>query len=70
MIGIPSDTFDEVRGESDSLAGLIIEISGKFAAVNETVNYKEYEFTVLAIEKMRIQRVKVTIHEVVAETDD
>ena len=70
VIGIPSDTFDEVRGESDSLAGLIIEISGKFAAVNETVNYKEYEFTVLAIEKMRIQRVKVTIHEVVAETDD
>ena len=70
VIGIPSDTFDEVRGESDSLAGLIIEISGKFAAVNETVNYKEYEFTVLAIEKMRIQRGKVTIHEVVAETDD
>jgi putative hemolysin len=70
VIGISSDAFDEVRGESDSLAGLIIEISGKFAAVNETVRYKEYEFTVLAIEKMRIQRVKLTIHEVVKyETD-
>lgn len=65
VIGISSDAFEEVRGESDSLAGLIIEISGKFAAVNEVVRYKEYEFTVLAIEKMRIQRVKVTIHEVV-----
>jgi putative hemolysin len=62
VLGIPSDTFDEVRGESDSLAGLIIEISGKFAAVNEMVRFANYEFTVLAIEKMRIQRVKVTIH--------
>lgn len=70
VIGIPSDTFDAVRGESDSLAGLIIEISGKFAAVNETICYKQYEFTVLAIDKMRIQRVKLTIHEAVNEERD
>ncbi len=63
VIGVPSDTFDTARGESDSLAGLIIEISGKFAAVNETIRYQQYEFTVLAVEKMRIQRVKLTIHE-------
>lgn len=62
VLGMPSDTFEPVRGESDSLAGLILEISGKFAAVNESVKYEHYEFTVLAIEKMRIQRVKVTIH--------
>ena len=70
VIGIPSDTFDAVRGESDSLAGLIIEISGKFAAVNETIYYKQYEFTVLAIDKMRIQRVKLTIHEQSEEEPD
>lgn len=63
IIGIPSDTFDPVRGESDSLAGLILEISGKFPAVNETISFKEYEFTVLEIDKMRIQRVKLTISE-------
>ncbi len=63
VIGVPSDTFDSARGESDSLAGLIIEISGKFAAVNETIRYQQYEFTVLAVEKMRIQRVKLTINE-------
>jgi CBS domain containing-hemolysin-like protein len=33
LIGEPSDTFENVRGESDSLAGLILEISGKFPAV-------------------------------------
>jgi putative hemolysin len=63
LLGIPSDAFDKVRGESDSLAGLVLEIHGKFAAVNESVRYDQYEFTVVAVEKMRIQRVKVTIHQ-------
>jgi gliding motility-associated protein GldE len=64
LIGEPSDTFDMVRGESDSLAGLILEISGKFPAVNETVSYEQFDFTVLQIERMRIQRVKLTINEI------
>lgn len=63
MIGLPSDEFEEARGESDSLAGLILEISGKFPAINETISYKHYDFTVLNIDKMRIQRVKLTINE-------
>lgn len=61
ILGEPSDTFDSIRGESDSLAGLILEISGKFPVVNETISYKQYSFTVLAIEKMRLQRIKLTI---------
>lgn len=63
LIGEPSDTFDNVRGESDSLAGLILEISGKFPAINETISYEQFDFTVLQIEKMRIQRIKLTINE-------
>jgi gliding motility-associated protein GldE len=63
MIAVPTDTFEDVRGESDSLGGLILEISGKFPAVNETVSYGTYEFTVLEVDKMRIKRVKVTINE-------
>jgi putative hemolysin len=70
VIGVPSDAFDTVRGESDSLAGLILEISGKFAAVNESVNFEQYQFTVLAIDKMRIQRVKLTINEPVVEKEE
>ncbi len=62
VIGEPSDTFDAARGESDSLAGMILEIRGRFAAVNESVKFENYEFTVMALDKMRIQRVKLTIH--------
>lgn len=63
MTGVSTDTFDGVRGESDSLAGLILELSGKFPSVNETISYQNYDFTVLNLDKMRIQRVKLTINE-------
>lgn len=62
ILGLPSDEFDSVRGESDSVAGLVLEISGKFVVVNESVKFQQYEFTVVAVEKMRITRVKLTIH--------
>jgi CBS domain containing-hemolysin-like protein len=58
---IPLDTFDDVRGESDSVAGLVLEISGAFPEVNETVNSGDFHFTVLDINKNRIQTVKVVI---------
>lgn len=70
VLGVPSDTFDTVRGESDSLAGLLLEISGKFPAVNETVTYEEYDFTVLEVDKMRIRRIKVTINEPSEEEEE
>ena len=62
LMGLPSDTFEEVREESDSIAGLILELSGRFPSVNETVSHDMYDFTVLNLDKMRIQRVKVTIN--------
>jgi gliding motility-associated protein GldE len=37
-MGLHIDTFDAVKGESDSLAGLVLEIAGEFPPINETVN--------------------------------
>jgi putative hemolysin len=64
IIGLPLDTFDEVKGESDSLAGLILEISGKIPAENEEVEVGDFKFTILEIERNRIQKVKLTIRPV------
>ncbi|MCG7857361.1 gliding motility-associated protein GldE [Flavihumibacter sediminis] len=61
VIGVPLNTFDEVRGESDSLAGLILEIYGKFPAVNEVVEVGDFQFTILELDRNRIQKVKLTI---------
>jgi putative hemolysin len=61
VIGLPADTFDEVRGESDSLAGLVLEIAGEFPQVNEEVESGNYIFIPLEIHKNRLDKVKVTI---------
>lgn len=55
------DTFDKVRGESDSLAGLILEISGDIPKVNDVIPCGDFEFTILDADSSRIKKVKVAI---------
>ncbi len=59
---LPVDTFDEVRGESDSLGGLVLEIAGAFPAINETIKSGDFEFTVLEADKNRLKTIKIGIH--------
>ena len=61
-MNIPPDTFDEVRGESDSLGGLVLEIAGEFPAINSTVQSGDFDFTILDADKNRIKTVKITIN--------
>jgi CBS domain containing-hemolysin-like protein len=61
MMGLSSDTFDLVRGESDSLAGLILEVAGEIPSANQVITVGDFDFLVLEVEKNRIRKVKVTI---------
>ena len=61
IMELPMETFDEVRGESESLAGLVLELAGAIPAVNEVISSGDFEFTVLEVEKNRLQKIKVTI---------
>jgi len=58
---LPPETFDSVRGESESLAGLVLELSGEFPTTNSVINVGDFEFTVLEAYKNRIMEIKVTI---------
>ncbi len=58
---IPVDTFDKIRGDSDSLAGLVLEIAGEFPQVNEIFASGNYTFIPLEINKNRIEKVKVSL---------
>lgn len=60
-MNLPLSTFEEVKGDSDSLAGLILEISGKIPAENEVISVGDFQFTILELSRNRIQKVKVTI---------
>jgi len=61
MMDLPIDTFERVRGDSDSLAGLILEIAGHFPAVNDVVLSGDFEFTILELDRNRIKKVKITV---------
>ncbi len=62
IIRMNEDVFAEVRGESDTLAGLILELEGSFPQKNDLINYKNFIFEVQILEKRRIKRLKVTIN--------
>ncbi len=61
------DTFDAVKGESDSLAGLVLELAGEIPTANQIIPCGDFEFTVLEIAKNRIQKIKVTIKPQIGE---
>ncbi len=51
--------FDEVRKDSDTLAGLVIEMAGKIPQKNEKITYENFTFIVEAADKRRVKRVKL-----------
>lgn len=56
------DKFEEEKGESETIAGFILEISGKFPKVGEKIKFKNYTFTIEALDKKRIKQLKATRH--------
>ena len=53
--------FESNKGEAETIAGFILEISGSFPKLNSKINYKNFVFTIESLDKKRIKRVKVTI---------
>lgn len=52
--------FEEEKGESETLAGFLLEISGRFPKKGEKINFKNYTFTIEALDRKRIKQVKAT----------
>ncbi|MDB5193199.1 MAG: gldE [Segetibacter sp.] len=61
VIALPVETFDEVRGESETLAGLVLEVAGEIPKVGAVITTGDFDFTVIEVEKNRLQKIKVTI---------
>lgn len=62
ILNIEDDEFEDVEGDADSLAGLLLEIKGDFLSVHERLDYKNYSFEIVGLEGRRISKVKVTVH--------
>jgi len=62
ICSIDSNSFDEIKGDADTLAGLLLEMKGNFPLLNEHLNYKNIEFTVEDMDKRRIKKIKVVFN--------
>ncbi len=61
ILGIDDKVFDEVKGDSDSLAGVLLEIYQDMPVKNTKIEFQNFEFTVLSVDKRRIKTIKVTL---------
>jgi gliding motility-associated protein GldE len=63
IVDIEDDIFDDVKGDSDSLAGLILETEGSLPRKNKIIPIKNFTFKILTVDSRRIKKIEVSIHE-------
>lgn len=61
ITGQDSAIFEKVKGESESLGGLILELNSKLPGTGEIIIFERYEFIIIAVDQKRIKRIKVRI---------
>lgn len=61
IIGIDTNSFDEVKGEADSLAGLLLEIKGQMPKTDAEITQGLYRFKVVTVSKRRIEQILLTL---------
>lgn len=63
VLNIREDSFDDARGDADSMAGLVLEMAGQIPDEGTILTYDKYQFTVVTVSTNRIEKIKITIHE-------
>ena len=64
VLKLDDETFAEVEGDADTIAGLLLEIKGDFPKLHEKIDYQNFSFEILEMEERRISKVKVVIKRV------
>ncbi len=60
-LGISISSFDEVKGDSDTLAGLILELHGRLPKKDTVIAYNQYSFKIVSVSKRRIEQILLTL---------
>jgi gliding motility-associated protein GldE len=61
VLEIEDNTFESVRGDADTLAGLILELKGDFPDPGEKTSFRNFEFIIEAVDKRRIRQIRLII---------
>ena len=67
IMKIEDDLFEDVRGDADTLAGLILEIQGEIPKVGSIIEFQNYIFKILAADKRRIKQIHITLQSILNE---
>ena len=61
ILKLDDDTFEEVEGDADTLAGLLLELKGDFPKPHERIDYRRFRFEIVELGGHRISKVKVVV---------
>jgi putative hemolysin len=62
IFNVDESIFDDVKGEADTLAGLILELRGDLPLKDEKISYKNFIFKVVSVDKRMIIKIHVTVN--------
>lgn len=62
ILNLDHDVFDDIRGDADTLAGLILEYEGEIPEKNKKIVYRQFEFVIESADKRRIKQIRVTLN--------
>jgi gliding motility-associated protein GldE len=63
IMDIDDETFAEVEGDADTLAGLMLELKGDFPQIHEHIDYQNFTLEAEEVDGHRISKVKVVVHD-------
>ncbi len=63
ILELEDDIFDKIRGEADTLAGLILELKGEIPEIDSVVKYENFTFKVISSDNRRIKKIKLSLTE-------
>jgi putative hemolysin len=59
ILDIDEDIFDKVRGESETLAGLLLELAGEIPQKDQVITYNAFDFRIESVDRRRIKEISV-----------
>ena len=62
ILNLDDDVFEEVEGDADTLAGLLLELKGDFPKPHERLEYRQFRFEVIELDGHRIAKIKVKVN--------
>ena len=69
ILKLDDDIFEDVEGDADTIAGLLLEIKGDFPKLHEKLEYQNFTFEIMEMEERRISKVKIIVHDYQPSSD-